>query len=263
MASALLIPLLISNMAKNNQKLNIQHLPHLFIMGFFGITANLAFVFEGLKRTSSIEGVLIGSLGPLITILLGALILKEFIPKEEKIGLIITFIGVLILILEPIRVNGHLKLAGFFGNLLILGGNLTWSVYVLYSKKLFNHRKHYSPLVITTFLFLTGLVSFAPLSFLEYLRDPLVYTKALTFPAVLGVAYMGVISSVVAYFLYEYALERVDASETAVYGYLGPIFAAPLAFVLLKETISPLFMIAAAIIVAGIAVIHTSNKESP
>lgn len=261
-AGAILVPILILNISKEKFKLKIKHLPHLFMLGLLGISLNLALVFEGFKRTSSIEGVFIGSLAPILLIIAGAVFLKEEITKKERIGIVVVLIGSALLILEPIRSNGSLRLTGFIGNLLIFLGHIEWVLYVIYSKKIFNHRAHYSPLVITTFLFLTGLITYAPLSFIEYLKDPLVYNTALSFPNFWGILYMGTFSSVGGYFLYEYALERIEASETAIYSYLAPVFAAPIAILLLKETVSSTFLIAATIIIGGVIVMNLPKSLS-
>ncbi|MFH1408106.1 MAG: DMT family transporter [Patescibacteria group bacterium] len=259
-ACAILIPILILDIRKNHIILTPKYLKHLFIMGLLGVTLSIGLTFEGFKRTTSLEGTLIGSVGPLFTIAAGVLFLKEKITKNEKTGLIITMLGTMLLIVEPIKANGHLKLTGFEGNLLIILAALAGAAFSLYTKKIFNHRKHFSPMVVTTFLFLTGLITFAPLSFLEYFKDPQVYNKALSFPALWGVLYMAILSSVVAYYLFEYAMEKIESSEVAVFGYIAPIFAAPFAFWLLKERITAVFTLAAIIITLGIVVMNIKNR---
>ncbi|MFH1566115.1 MAG: DMT family transporter [bacterium] len=258
-ACSLLIPLLIIDIKKNGVKLNPKHLGHLFVMGILGITISLGLAFEGFSRTTSIEGTLIGSIGPLLTIAAGAIFLKEVINKNEKIGLIIAFLGTALLIIEPLKLNGHIKLTGVVGNILIILAGISGTAFALYTKKLFNQRKHYSPLLITTFLFLIGLITFAPLSFIEYFKDPMVYTKALSTPAIWGVLYMGILSSVVAYYLFAYALEKIESSETAPFGYIAPIFAAPFALLLLNEKITPVFILAAIIIAIGIIIMNVKK----
>ena len=255
-ACAVLIPILILDMKKNHIVLNTKYIKHLFIMGLLGVTLAIGLTFEGFKRTTSLEGTLIGSAGPLFTIAAGAIFLKENITRNEKTGLIITMLGTLLLIVEPIKANGHLKLTGFEGNLLILASTMAGAAFSMYTKKIFNHRKHFSPMVVTTFLFLTGLITFAPLSFLEYFKNPQVYRDSFSYPAVWGVLYMALLSSVAAYYLFEYALEKIEASEVAVFGYISPIFAAPFAFWLLNEKITALFTIAAIMVAIGIVIMN-------
>ena len=187
--------------------------------------------------------------------------ISEKVSKNGVWGIIIALFGTLIHIAEPLSLNGSIKLTGVFGNLLIFLSHLVWTFYVLYSKKIFNHRIHYSPILITTFLFLTGLITFAPLSFIEYIKDPLVYNTALSFPNFWGILYMGIFSSVAGYFLYEYALEKIKASETAIYGYLAPIFAAPFSILLLHESVTNIFLLAASIIILGVIIMNLPKKE--
>jgi len=260
-ACSILIPILALDIKKNHIEISPKYLWQLFIMGVLGVTLSLGLTFEGFKRTSSMEGVLIGNMGPILTIVAGVLFLKEEINRNEKIGLIITILGTALLIFEPIRSNGHIILTGFIGNMLILAAALSSVAFALYTKRTFNHKKHYSPLVITTSIFTVGLLTFAPLSFAEYFKDSAVYTKALTAPAIYGILYMAILSSVVAYFLYAYSLEKIESSEEAVFSYLSPIFAAPFAFMLLNERISSVFTIAAIIISLGIVLMNIPQIE--
>lgn len=71
-------------------------------------------------------------------------------------------------------------------------------------------------------------------------------------PTILGIIYMSLFSGIIAYLLYQYALRNVDASESAVYTYLQPIFGLPMAYFLLAEVPTPLFILGAIIIAFGI-----------
>jgi drug/metabolite transporter (DMT)-like permease len=65
---------------------------------------------------------------------------------------------------------------------------------------------------------------------------------------------MAVLGSVVAYFTYIYGFSKIEASEATLFTYLEPIFAVPVAIVLLKETPSLLFLSGAGLIVVGVII---------
>ena len=63
---------------------------------------------------------------------------------------------------------------------------------------------------------------------------------------------MVIFSSVLAYFAFESGLRLIEASETTLFAYLQPIFAAPVAVFWLGERISPPFLLGAGIIAIGV-----------
>ncbi|MCG2691913.1 DMT family transporter, partial [Microgenomates group bacterium] len=103
---------------------------------FFG----LILLYRGLQLTTAIEASLIGATGPIFIVLGGILFLHEKEEKFEWTGLIISFIGTLILVLEPL-LAGKNHSAGFSltGNLMIIGYNLLNVFSVIFQKKLYKH----------------------------------------------------------------------------------------------------------------------------
>jgi len=92
-----------------------------------------------------------------------------------------------------------------------------------------------------------------PLSFLDQpfsqLPSKLIH---LPFSAHLGVFYMAIISGIIAYYLFQYGLQHIEASEATVFQYLGPVFSTPLAVIWLHDKITPPFLIGAVFIVIGV-----------
>lgn len=71
-------------------------------------------------------------------------------------------------------------------------------------------------------------------------------------PALYGIAYMAIISGIIAYISYQFGLQRVEASEASVFYYLQPLFAIPIAVIFLKEPLSLVFLVGAMIVAAGV-----------
>ena len=101
MASCLLYPFI-------HKKLKMSDLKNkwLWLFSLCATTFNISFFFLALQRTVSINAPIIGSAGP-IFILIGSIIWLKEKPKIQVIlGLILSLIGILFIILEPILNHG-------------------------------------------------------------------------------------------------------------------------------------------------------------
>lgn len=78
----------------------------------------------------------------------------------------------------------------------------------------------------------------------------------------LAIGYLALISTVVAYFSYLYALRIVGAAQAGVYLYLDPVAAAMIAAALLGETITPLIILGGVLVLSGVYV-TTQTGPSP
>lgn len=199
-------------------------------------------LFEGFKLTTSLEGTIITSTSPILVAIAGAFWLKDHITLRERIGLIVAFIGSIIIVVGP-GPSGSL-----WGNFLILLSNLAWVGYVILSKKQLRHAL--SPLFITMFNFLIGFISMTFILFATTNHEPI--TNNLS--AHLGVIYMALLSGAIAYYLYQAGQKSIEASEANVFIYLQPLFAAPLAYIWLHESFTLPLAVGSAVIAAGVIV---------
>ncbi|MEK7595754.1 MAG: DMT family transporter [Patescibacteria group bacterium] len=225
---------------------------------------------------------------------------EKISPNEKKgaiISLAGTFIIIIQPILEVgLQGNTASSLYRLLGNILILASLITWTAYTIWSKKLFDHRpsklgsflhyfhlrsslKEYSPFFVTGVLCLVSLISFTPLAAFELATHSGFRTPSLQnfqdaieetyeFPQIssdmvkpiFGVFYMGIMSTLVAYGLYEWAIKQIPVAETAIFSYLAPIFAIPVAYILLGEKISFWFIVGCVIIGYGVY-ISEKNRD--
>jgi drug/metabolite transporter (DMT)-like permease len=253
-ASLILLPLLIWRAKKENETLKT--LLPIIPLGFLGVPLCLALIYLGFERTTALDGTIIAALAPIFIVISGVLFLREKVTRLETLGLLIAIAGTTMIIIQPLLEGGLPAQAGalasrnILGNLFIMIQNLVWTAYVILSKKEF--RKH-SPLIITAVSFITGLVIILPFALLESNFQITNFQPLITnHSALLGVLYMALLSSVVAYFTFESGLKLIEASEATIFSYLQPIFAAPVAILWLGEKITPTFLLGAIIIALGV-----------
>jgi len=254
-AAPILFPFLIYFLFK--LKPSLKTLAKIISLELLGTPLALTILYQGVKQTSAIEASLIGATGPIFTILGGIIFLKEKEEKHEWIGLIISLIGTLLLIFEPlITGRNHSASFSFTGNLLVIGYNLLWTTYLLLAKKAY---KNIPKVFVSSISYLTALISLTLILSISNISTPL---NLLQIPSVaIASIYMALFGSVIAFTLYIYAQNLIEASEASLFTYLhGPV-AIPFSIILLKESLTWPMILAIIIISIGVFIAEYRYKK--
>jgi len=212
-------------------------------LALFSVPFNQGLFLYGMKYTLAAHGALLYATTPIMVLCLSCIWLKER-PSALKItGIALGFAGVLLVLFEKgIDLSGQtLK-----GDILIFFAVLTWSVYTILSKKML---QKYRPLQVTGYSLMLGAVLFIPIGLLPILRQDY---SAVTWSGLSSILYLALLTSVVGYLTWNWALSKIEASKVAVVSNLQPVFAALLAWLFLGEKITPNFIIGAAVVAAGL-----------
>lgn len=222
----------------------------LFLAGLFSSTIGIGLLFFGLKDTTVLDMTLITLMAPLLAAESGVRFLHERITLREKLGMGIALIGTLFIVIEPLT-SGFGDGLKTSGNALILLYLLSTIVPAILTKKLL--RAKVKPLTITNMEFLIGFVTLLPFALYQYGGVEIVGTVKRVAPEFhLGVFYMALLSGSLAYYLYNRAQKSIEVGEAAVFSYLYPLFAAPLAVLWLGEKINSQFIVGAIVIALGV-----------
>ena len=240
-ASCLLYPFI-------HKKLKMSDLKNkwLWLFSLCATTFNISFYFLALQRTVSINAPIIASAGP-IFILIGSIIWLREKPKIHVIlGLILSLIGIIFIILEPIINHG--VATEIIGNLLLIAATISAAIQVLVGRKILTHE---NAIPFTFWVFFIGTITFLPLMLIEYIKDPgilaVIDSRGLT-----GIIFGGLFSSLAAYILYHWAIARMQAYKVSVFAYLDPVVAILIAIPLLGEKITSPFLIGSVLVFSGI-----------
>lgn len=247
LASLLIIPFLLSLEGKD-KKIKFEHLPKLILGALLIACINIAFFYLGLKRTTAIDASVLELSIPIISVIAGWWFLKEKIFAANLVGIVISLLGALSIIGIPLLFLGNFSSKQLFGNLLILASAASFVSGSLIFKKML---KIYKPVVITAVTFLIATIAFALPAFMEYLANPNWVLKV-SILGIFGLVYITVLSSICAYFLLLWGLNKIPLSHANMIQYLEPAVAATLAVPLLGERISFSFIIGTCLIVLGV-----------
>jgi drug/metabolite transporter (DMT)-like permease len=215
----------------------------IWVLGLLAIPLNQGFFLYGLQWTTAAHSALLYGLTPLFVMLFAAWKLKERVTLWRVAGISLAFAGVVIVLLEQ---GLDLDPEQFRGDILVLLAVVAWALYTVLGKPLI---EKYGAMVITARAMTYGTILFLPIgltSIIEF-QPALVGTEAW-----IGLLYCALLTSVVAYSLWYWALQYIDATQVAVFSNLQPVLAALLAWALLGEPLTTVFVGGGVLVLAGV-----------
>lgn len=225
--------------------------------GFLGVTCYNSIQYVALHSTTPLKVSLITSASPVFVTLLGAALFSETLGVSAWAGGALSVAGVAVVVTE-----GHLqRLSGLHlapGDLMMLVAVFLWA---LYTWDLRRNPVALPRLSLLTSQIVWGLLFIAPVA--AYARWGLGQTTHWGQPVALGIAYVSLLPSLVAYGCWGAAVGRVGAQIPAYFGNLAPLFAAVLAYLFLGERIAAYHVIGAVLIFAGIHVALRGRASVP
>ncbi len=248
LASLFLIPFLLTEKTRIKVKSRAD-LPRIILVGTLMTTIHIGLFFEGILRTTVIQASALTITIPIISVLISWIFLKEKVYIVNIFGIILGLLGALVLIGVPLQFLGQsLEPETLIGNGLILLTCISWVIGAILSKPLL---KKYSTLHLTTFIFVTGAISFAIPAMSDYLYNP-GWVEKVSVLGILGVFYITLLSSISAYFLFEYGVGKVGVITADVFQYIQPVIAVLLSIFVLGEGLRGAYLYGIALIILGV-----------
>ena len=229
------------------QRMSRRDLFNIIIGAFFGITINIAFFFLGLPLTESINAPMIASSAPVFLFILSIIYFKEKPKVKVFKGMLLSLIGVLIIILAPVLLAGQkLAIGEIEGNLFFVIATIGAVFNPLFTK---NALKNINIFQVTFVGFFFSALTFFPLMYKEL--------DIWNFNMINGAGWLGIIfgvffSSALAYFLYNFGIEKIKTQEIGIFNYISPVIAVIVAIPLLHEYPSIYFFIGSILVFSGI-----------
>lgn len=219
----------------------------LILLSLSGVFFNITFFFFGLKYAPSVNAPVISSSAPIFLYLFSIFILHEKAKLKILLGTLISFLGVFVIVIQPILSRQSNQL--IIGNILFILATVGAVIQVIICKELL---KKYKPVTITFWSFVIGSIAFLPFYLYEIFRyDPLHH---LNVNGVTGLVFGILLSSLAAYYLYAWGMEKLKAQEVGLFTYIDPLIAGVIAVPLLGEKITPVFLLGTILIFGGIFV---------
>ena len=233
------------------KKTIIKNLPTLFFLGLTSVGLFNSFTYLSLMYTQVINSTLFNTAIPAIIILICFLFKIESTNKFQIIGLIVSIIGI-ISIITKLNLNILLSLDFNKGDLIMIGGVLSWGVYSsLLKKKTFTLPLLTLVHVICTF----GLICVTP-QYIYELSQGLVIKFDINLFYIL--IFLAIFPSIGSYYCWAGAVSIIGANRAGISLSLIPLFSSILAILLFKEQFQFFHLVGSILIIIGL---FLSNKQ--
>jgi drug/metabolite transporter (DMT)-like permease len=220
------------------------------LLAVSSITNNITY-FYALGHTTVSNAVFTHYTAPIFVALLAPFIIGERLQKVTMLSLPIAAGGMLLIVLA----GGGLAVGGTHTAGIIAGSvsGVAYAFIIIFSRQLSRMLLHHKAVIILLWATTIVLLPFILLS--DYHLDLRAMLLLLT---------TGVMHSTLAPLLYYDALRKVMAQHAAILGYMEPLSAIPMAYILLSEKPALFALVGGALILfSGYLVIHARLKTGP
>jgi drug/metabolite transporter (DMT)-like permease len=227
--------------SRSRVRLRRQDLPLVIASGLTGYFLYQMMFILGLDRTSAVASSVLVATHPIFSVLFAWILWKERPARIEVIGVVVAFVGVAVF-LEVWRSLGEARM----GDLLSLAAAASFGFYGVVTRPL-TARYPSKELMAYTLAFGGLLIAVTGIPAMAHQDWGAVsgQTWAILVYAIVGPVY-------VAYALWNWAIRKRGIPRTVVYGFLTPVAAWVLAVAFLNERITPVDVVGAALVLAGL-----------
>ena len=202
------------------------------------------FAYASLGATSNMLGILNGTTAFLTTVI-AYFWLKEFVTSKQIIGLILGFIGVLILVNPS---NGSTT---FIASMCAMIGSLCYAFNAVYLQK---YHSNSDKIVLIGWSMLFGGLFMIPLASLN------LPNAMPDINSILALLWLAVISTGLGYLAYVRLIDKIGAVKTATLTYLLPVFSIIWGAIFLQEKITLIILGGFIFVMMGMYFANSSNK---
>ena len=248
-SALVLLPFLIAR--RKQLKLTRESVPQLLILTLVGFVINKLLEYGGLALTTASDVALLITSESIFTAGLSWIILRERFKPLTGFALLLGFFGVYLIVERSLIPNipsggGVWRIVG---DLLVVLALLFEAFYTVRGKSLL---VKYSPLLITAVSIIVSMVFWTPVAAWE-----IIFTgwHPIGLVAWLAIAWMALMSTVVAYLIWFQGLAHVNGSAAASTLFIQPLLGTFLAIVILHDQLTPLTIVGGILIIISVYLI--------
>jgi len=242
---AILALVIIGLIKRQSWRISKRHIPLIVTIGVIGNAISIVTQEYGTMLSSAQMGAIITSSTPAFMVIFARLILKEKLNIKKGVSVCLATIGVLLIV-----GNGHINMSSQLGGISLLMAALTWALMSILIKRV---PSSYSPVVVTTYSILVAILVLTPFVYkglgeihISKLADPTIGG---------GLLYLGIISTALAFILWNRGLQLLNASSGGLFFFFQPLVGTLLGWLLLGESVGGTFWIGSFLILSGVLLV--------
>jgi len=208
----------------------------------------------GVKLTTAGISAIMGAIFPLWLVLILTLKGNNKIPRLAWLGMLMGFAGICLIFFDHLKeLFNYEFLAGIFIGLI---ASLVWAYATIYTKEYATDFNPYQS--IGWQMLISGIV----LNIVATAAGQTIPVSEITLRSWEAILFLVVVSSIIAFLAYLYALQRLPASIVSTYAYINPIVAVFAGHFFLHEKLSWLIMEGSIVTLTGVYVVNRALQKS-
>jgi drug/metabolite transporter (DMT)-like permease len=217
----------------------------LLVLGALGNGLYQVFFIEGIARTQAGAAALVLAASPAFIAIIGQMRGVERVTRLRVAGIVASLVGMALVVFGTERVMPRAPIT-LKGNLLVLAACLCWSFYTVLLKP---YTERVDGVRLSTLTMVGGAAPLLLLTGSTIARTPWHALSPLTWSALL---YSSIVALVIGYFFWYRGVKILGPTRTAMYSNLQPAVALIAAWPMLGEVPTPLQIVGAVAIMAGV-----------
>ena len=212
----------------------------------------------GIKYTSSSFSGITLSLIPITTAILSAIIIKEHLPVRRLLWITCSVAGV---VLISVNQTGE-GIIQAKGAAFLLAAMLSASFFSILCR---TTAVHFTSFERTFIMMMLGCIAFTGAAIVENGSDygGLFITAVQNREVIVPVLFLSVVCSIIAFYCMNYAMTYLEVSRAVTFTNIIPVVSVLAGTVLLKETISPVFLSGIVLILTGLYMVNRISDAAP
>lgn len=221
-------------------------------IGLLGFGVSVGAQFVGTDLSTAVNGALITSASPAFILLFASVILHEQITVRRIAAVALATTGVIAIIdLSQFNLNENT----FVGDLALALAALTWGLYSVLVRRA---SRQVDTLMFSFLAPVGGLLLTIPAAMFELGNRPI---GTITSGTILGVLYLGVVSTAIAMFLWNRAFALVDAAVASLFFFAQPLVGTLLSVLFLDQQMTVSLWVGSALIATSVLLSLSREKR--
>lgn len=207
-----------------------------------------------ITMTTSIDSAILGTLAPIFTMIFAAIFLKEPVTFKKASGVAMSFVGIILLILNSANTHNGVDSTRPAGVALMLLNALSFAAYLGIFRPLISR---YSVVTFMKWMFLFSLIVSLPLSFKGLMQTDF---SAIGTTTALEILFVIVFATFVAYFLIPLGQKKIRPTLISLYSYLQPMIACAVSIAIGMDSLNLIKLLSIILVFSGVALVSRSRS---
>lgn len=246
----------ILSLFRPKEKVELKDYPKLFAASFIGFFLVQASFLMAIPEATPMTCSILSALTPVYTMFIAALTIKEPVTWKKAGGVVLSFCGIVWLILSSSTGDGGTQTTSMKGVLFMLINGLSFAVYLGVFKPLISK---YSVVTYMKWIFLFSFLISMPFAGKELATFDY---SSLTGILVIDLLILVVCATFMSYFLISFGQKFVRPTMVSLYSYMQPIMAIAISIAVGMDTLTLPKVVAVMIVFGGVLLVSFSKSRA-